>query len=245
MESSHSPADEPRNPLIKKALALFEVLVVSGLLLRFLAFLPVALIKGMEARPVTNNVTTLSAFLLLESAITFIFLLIILRAHGETVRDLGLSAKHWKKYLLIGLALVPFLFLVNFTVAFVVHTCLPKYYIERNPLTEGINTPLQLALLIFSALIAGGIKEELQRAFILRRFSRYLGGAGFGLVVWSLAFGAQHYLQGLQGIAVAAILGLVFGAMYLLSNSLIAPICAHSAYDVLALLLYWFVLRQS
>jgi membrane protease YdiL (CAAX protease family) len=110
---------------------------------------------------------------------------------------------------------------------------------------EIIQTPQQLALFIFSALVAGGIKEELQRAFILNRFRRYLGGAWVGLVIWSLAFGAGHYVQGVQGIVIASLYGFVFGITYILSGSLLAPIVAHSVYDTLALLAYWFVTKSN
>jgi uncharacterized protein len=113
--------------------------------------------------------------------------------------------------------------------------------LETNPLIEIIRTPQQLGLFIFSALIAGGIKEELQRAFILSRFRKYLGGSLAGLILWSLAFGAGHYAQGVQGIVVASIFGFIFGMIYLISGSLVAPIVAHSIYDTLALLGYWYL----
>jgi membrane protease YdiL (CAAX protease family) len=90
-------------------------------------------------------------------------------------------------------------------------------------------------------LIAGGIKEELQRAFILTRFREHLGGAGLGLLLWSIGFGAGHYVQGIQGVVIATIYGLIFGIVYILSRSLIAPIIAHSAYDTVVLLAYWFL----
>jgi membrane protease YdiL (CAAX protease family) len=233
--------DKPRKPLIEKFLALFEVLLLSGLLSSSLAALPLAAFYRKSAELLTNNVKTLSSFLLLETAITICLLLMVLKVHQETICSLGLQWARWKLNLLIGLALVPFLFLINDIVAIAFRLYLPKYYTERNPLTEIIHTPSQLALFVFSALIAGGIKEELQRAFILNRFGRYLGGAGVGLVLWSLAFGAGHYVQGAQGVTIATIYGLIFGITYLLSGSLIAPIVAHGAYDALALLAYWFI----
>ena len=61
-----------------------------------------------------------------------------------------------------------------------------------------------------------------------------------GLILWSLAFGAGHYVQGIQGITIATIYGFLFGVIYLLRGSLTAPIVAHSAYDTMALLAYWF-----
>ena len=142
---------------------------------------------------------------------------------------------------MIGLTLVPFLFLINAAVAVSLKLYFPQYYVEENPITELIQTPQQLVLLIFSALIAGGIKEELQRAFIITRFRLHLGGAGLGLIIWSIGFGLGHYVQGVQGILIATIYGFIFGIVYVLSGSLIAPIIAHGAYDTLALVAYWLL----
>jgi membrane protease YdiL (CAAX protease family) len=240
MEYEPPPAFAPRKPPVERLLALFEVLLLSGLVSSSVAVLPFSFFGGKAVSALTADVKTVCAFLLLESAVTLMLLAAVLRFHGETIRDLGLRRHRWKRNFVTGLLLVPFLFLVNAGVALGFRKFLPEYYVEKNPLTEIIQSPEQLAFFIVSALIAGGIKEELQRAFILVRFGRYLGGAALGLLVWSLAFGAGHYVQGVQGITVAAIYGFVFGAMYLLSGSLIAPIVAHGAYDAAALLLYWF-----
>jgi membrane protease YdiL (CAAX protease family) len=95
-------------------------------------------------------------------------------------------------------------------------------------------------LFIATALIAGGFKEEVQRAFILSRFRSHLGGAFPGLLLWSSAFALGHYVQGAQGMVVAGLYGLIFGIVYLWRGRLIAPIVAHGAYDVCALLASWF-----
>jgi len=43
---------------------------------------------------------------------------------------------------------------------------------------------------------------------------------------------------------VAAILGFIFGGLYLARKSLIPPITAHAVYNTLALLIYWFVIHK-
>jgi membrane protease YdiL (CAAX protease family) len=232
--------EPPRKPWVDRFQALFEVLLLSGLLSSLLAGLILYPFHGKKSLNLLADAKVLSVFLLLESGIAFLILAAILRVHRETISSLGLQWHRWKSHLALGLALVPFLFLLNAVVAVVFRTCFPQYYLEENPLIQLIQTPQQLALLIFSALVAGGIKEELQRAFILTRFRLYLGGAGLGLVLWSIGFGAGHYVQGVQGVVTAAIYGLIFGIIYLQSGSLIAPIVAHSAYDSLALLAFWF-----
>jgi membrane protease YdiL (CAAX protease family) len=231
------PQNTSQKTWIDRLYAVFEILFVSGL---FSSILAAVLLAPFGGTGLLLNAKSTAIFLLTESLFTFLLLALLLRARRETLANLGLQWELWKPNVIAGLILVPLLFLINVIVAYIFQTYFPKYYLERNPLTEIIRTPQQLALFIFSALVAGGIKEELQRAFILDRFRRYLGGAGVGLILWSIAFGAGHYVQSIQGMVVAGIYGFIFGLIYLVSGNLIAPVVAHGAYDTLALLGYWF-----
>jgi membrane protease YdiL (CAAX protease family) len=240
MEYSALEPYSAQKTLVMRIHAFFEVLLISGLVTSILAALPFYTIPGKSSGLMTSAIPT-SIFLLIESAITFLFLAVLLKLHHERIQDLGLHWARWRSNVLTGLILVPFLFIINALIAFIFREYFPRYFMETNPLTEIIRTPQQLGLFIFSAIIAGGIKEELQRAFILARFRKYLGGSVIGLILWSLAFGAGHYIQGIQGIVIASVYGFLFGLIYLISGSLIAPIVAHSAYDTLALLGYWYL----
>jgi len=213
---------------------------MSGVVSGVLAIVPFLLFRIKDTALLLKNASFISLYLLIDAGITFLILGAILRARRESLESLGLHWENWKRNILLGLALVPLLFLVNAFVAVFFKVFLPQFYLEKNPLTDSIQTPQQLALFILSALVAGGIREEVQRAFIINRFRGYLGGAGLGLVLWSLAFGLLHSVQHAQGIVVATSLGFSFGLMYLVTGSLVAPIIAHSAYDTLALLAYWF-----
>jgi uncharacterized protein len=246
MDYSLSPENDPcLKPWAEKLLALLEILLLSGIVSAAFASLALSAFLGKKLNFLANNVNTLSAFLFLDSGFTFLLLAAILRIHGERLRDIGLSWDRWKLHLSLGLALVPILFLAEGIATAVFRDCFHKYYMEQNPLLTIIHTPQQLVLFIFAALITGGVKEELQRAFILKRFSRRLGGAGLGLVLWSLVFGLGHYAQGAQGIAAGVIYGFAFGVLYLWRGSLIGPMAAHGTYDVLTLLLYWFTRGRS
>jgi len=233
-------SEAPRRTWVDRVQALFEVFLLSGLISSLLAGMIYYAVQGKRAVGPLNNAKFFSIYLLLESATTFLLLITVLKARRETLAGLGLRRDGWKSQMLLGFALVPFLFLINAAVTNAFRIYLPQYYVEKNPLMELMHTPQQLLLIVFSALIAGGIKEELQRAFILTRFRVYLGGGGMGLVIWSIGFGLGHYVQGLQGVVAATLYGFIVGIIYLLSGSLIAPIIAHGAYDTLALLAYWF-----
>jgi membrane protease YdiL (CAAX protease family) len=240
MELPESTPEPRQRVWLDRLQALFEVLLMSGVFSSFVATVPLA-IRAHGSDALLKSVRTVASFVLLEAGITFLLLALILRAHGETLADLGLRFDRWRGRLILGIAIVPGLFFLNGLVGSMFRIFLPRYFTGRNPLMEIVHSPQDLILFIISALIAGGVKEELQRAFILTRFRHHLGGAWLGLVLWSIAFGAGHYVQGVQGMVIAGLFGLGFGLVYLLTSNLIAPMVSHGLYDTLALLGYWFL----
>jgi membrane protease YdiL (CAAX protease family) len=230
----------PEKSWLDKLQAVIEILILSGLVSGFLASLPFSLRDHGHRSLLMMDARLVAASLLLEAGIALCLLWLLLQTHRESLRDIGLHGEGWRGDLWLGLAIVPAFFAVNILVAQGFRTFLPQYYLDKNPLTEIIKTPADLGLFLLSALVAGGLKEELQRAFIIVRFHQHLGGAKAGLVVWSLAFGAQHYVQGVQGIVAATLFGFIFGMLFLARRSVLAPIFAHAIYDVAALLTYWF-----
>ena len=81
-------------------------------------------------------------------------------------------------------------------------------------------------------MIAGGLREEVQRGFILHRFGGYLGGGGVGVIVHSLIFGLGHLDQGYDAAIATASLGVFWGVVYLRRRSIIAPITSHAGYNL-------------
>jgi membrane protease YdiL (CAAX protease family) len=88
-------------------------------------------------------------------------------------------------------------------------------------------------------VVAGGIREEIQRAFILHRFDVWLGGPTVGLIVSSVSFGLGHRLQGNDVAIATGMLGFYWGAAYLRRRSCIAPMISHSGFNLIELLQYF------
>ena len=221
--------------------AVFEIIMASGIVSSFLVAMVFTSIFGRNSLTLTEmDVGFFMKFQMTESAVTFLILWMLMKLRGETFSGLGLCRKQWKTNVLLGTLAAPCLIVVSGIAGAVFQFFLPEYALEKNPLMDMIHSSRQLALFIFVTIVCGGIKEELQRAFILRRFRYHLGGTVVGLVVWSLVFGAGHYAQGAPGICVAVILGFVFGVLYLMRGNLVLPITAHSVYNTMALLIYWF-----
>ena len=104
-------------------------------------------------------------------------------------------------------------------------------------------TPFDAALFALVVVVAGGIREELQRAFLLHRFEQHLGGARVGLVVTSLSFGVGHLLQGADAVIATAALGAFWGVVYLRRRSALAPIVSHAGFNLLQLAQFLLVPR--
>ncbi len=238
MSDVEPPPPEPTITKEDRIRALLEVLLISGIVSSLLASVTFVLFSG-GGRSALQDARAIVAFILVEAGLTLLLLALLVRVHHESARELGILWDEWKPNAMIGLALVPILLLLSAILSETFRRLLQGYFLERNPLTELIRTPQDLGLFILSVLIAGGIKEELQRVFILRRFDRYLGGARLGLVIWSLVFGLAHYIQGLQGVVMATLFGFIFGAVYLKRGNVIGPIVGHALYDTVALLGYW------
>jgi len=77
---------------------------------------------------------------------------------------------------------------IALTVMVAVRRFLPSLHtVPDNPLQELLQSPRDAWLFAFVVLVAGGIREEIQRAFLLHRFERWLGGGTVGIICTSVA----------------------------------------------------------
>ncbi len=104
--------------------------------------------------------------------------------------------------------------------------------VAHNPLQDLMNGPRNAAIFAIVVVVAGGVREEIQRAFVLHRFDVWLGGGTVGLIVGSIAFGAGHLVQGYDAAIATGLLGLFWGFVYLRRRSVIAPIVSHSGFNL-------------
>ncbi|HEV2818331.1 MAG TPA: type II CAAX endopeptidase family protein [Allosphingosinicella sp.] len=105
-----------------------------------------------------------------------------------------------------------------------------------------------LPVMLYLILIGAGFGEEVVwRGWMFERLGRVLGGGAAAkaatILVTALLFGLAHYPeQGLPGVEQAAIVGLVFGAIFAITGRLWPLVFAHAAFDLTALgLIYWDV----
>lgn len=108
--------------------------------------------------------------------------------------------------------------------------------VPQNPLEAFLGTQTGLAMFLVVVIVGGGIREELQRAFLLHRFRGDFGQPWIGVLITSLAFGLGHTLQGRDAAIITGALGALWGVMYLVRRSAVGPIVSHSLFNSFELL---------
>ena len=100
--------------------------------------------------------------------------------------------------------------------------------------------------MLLAVIVGAGFGEEtVFRGYLLERLGKLLGhgaGARVAIVLFTAAlFGVAHYsVQGLAGTEQAAIVGLVFGAIFAATGRIAMLMVAHAAFDVTAIaIIYW------
>ncbi len=110
--------------------------------------------------------------------------------------------------------------------------------VPDNPLQDLLQRPRDAWLFALVVFVAGGVREEIQRAFLLHRFDVWLGGPIVGLVVTSVGFGAGHLFQGVDAAITTGVLGAFWAAVYLRRRSAAAPIVSHAGFDLVQIVPY-------
>jgi len=170
-----------------------------------------------------------------DAALLLGLILALLYAHGERPRDVFLGRRPIVPEALVGFWLIAVAFGIALAVILAVRRFAPSLHnVDHNPLQSLLDSPRDAWLFALVVVVAGGVREEIQRAFLLHRFDVWLGGSAVGLVVTSIAFGAGHFeLQGLDAGLATGLLGAFWGLVYLRRRSAIAPMVSHAGFDLL------------
>jgi membrane protease YdiL (CAAX protease family) len=228
-----------------RIVALFEVLLCSdyptqlavGATLYVLGFRPTNAAGALSLR----YVVLLS---LIDTALLLGLIVLFLRSHRERVRTVLFGPRSWLPEVRLGLPLAIGALVLAIAVIAIVRVLAPSLHnLERNPLQDVIRSRSDVALFAIVVVVAGGIREEIQRAFILHRFDVWLGGPAVGLILSSVSFGLGHRLQGNDVALATGMLGVYWGAAYLRRRSSIAPMISHAGFNLIELLQFFVIGR--
>lgn len=180
-----------------------------------------------------------AALLLLDAAVLIGLIFWLLYLHGESPREVFLGPRPVGREALLGVPLTAVIFGLVVVVLTLVQRVAPWLHnVPQNPLAQLIRSRGEAVLFAVIATVGGGVREEIQRAFILRRFEQHLGGATLGLLLFSVVFGAGHIIQGWDAAITTATLGAFWGFVYLSRRSIVAPVISHSGFNTAEIFRY-------
>jgi membrane protease YdiL (CAAX protease family) len=188
-------------------------------------------------RPTVNghlSVAYVASLSLLDTALLLGLILLFVRAHGERPREVFVGTRSPWTEAMIGVPLTLAATAIAAVVLGAIRFLAPSLHnVAQNPLQALMHGRRDALVFGLVVVVAGGIREEIQRVFLLRRFEVWLGGAGVGIVVTSVLFGAGHQLQGTDAAVATGVLGAFWATVYLLRRSSVAPIVSHSGFNLL------------
>jgi len=210
-----------------------EVLACSGYPTQILLS---ALLRAAGVAPFTPEGHLSAAFVfmvsLLDTAALLVLMLAFMRARGESARAIYLGGRPVLAEAAWGVTTLPLVLIAVALVSAAIRLLAPALHnVPENPLEAILGTQAGLPLFLFVVVVAGGIREELQRAFLLTRLGPLFGDDRLALVLTSLAFGLGHTLQGLDAAIITALLGALWGAAYLTRRSAIGAMVSHSLFN--------------
>jgi membrane protease YdiL (CAAX protease family) len=226
-------------PFVARLRALLEVIACCGYPTQILIGVAVGLVGlGPTTETGALNLRGLSLLLALDSIAIVSLVWWFLRAGGESPPQVLVGDRRWIAEAATGVSLMPLLFLLVIAVGLSVAKLAPWLRPPQNPFAALLGSPQDVVALALIGLVAGGVREEIQRAFILHRFEQHLGGAALGLVCFSLLFGLGHFVQGWAAVLTTTLLGAFWGIVYLRRRSIVAPMVSHSLFNLIQTLFF-------
>ena len=226
---------------IERAAAALEVVLCSGFPTQIII---ITVLATFGMRPLLEdgrfNAPFIFAVSLLDTLLLVGLVCFFFRAHRESIREQLFGSRPWPRETLFGLLLIPASLVVVLVVLRLLKFVAPSLAnVPRNPLAE-LATGGDALVFAFVVTIAGGVREEIQRGFILRRFEQFLGGGMSGLVIFSCLFGLGHLVQGRNVAIATAVLGAFWGLIFLRRRSIAAPMVGHAGFNLFQVMLFLY-----
>jgi membrane protease YdiL (CAAX protease family) len=234
----------PRSILpIERVAAALEVILCSGFPTQ-LAVITVLSTLGVKVHLIDGRLAPafIFALTLADTVLLVGLVFFFLRTHRESPRLALFAHRRLSTEVSLGFVLIPVSFVVVFMVLLIVRRIDPALHnVVENPFMDFARTRLAAVMFGFLVIVAGGVREEIQRGFILHRFEQYLGGGPLGLALFSVVFGLGHVEQGYDVAVGTAALGALWGAVYLRRRSIAAPMVAHAGFNLAQVANFFFL----
>lgn len=172
------------------------------------------------------------ALSLLDTALLLGLIVWLIGQRGEHPLVVFFGQRRFVPEAIVGAFSLPLVLTVVVAASVIIRFIAPGLHnVADNPLEGLLGTETGLFAFLLVAIVAGGLREELQRVFLLHRFQQDLGGARVGLLCTSAAFGLGHTLQGWDAAVITGLLGAMWGWLSLTRRSATASIVSHSLFN--------------
>lgn len=234
------PANVARSRPQDRWTALVEVLLCSGFPTQIVI---AASLEQAGFTPYTQAGALSLAYVffltVVDSAALVILIVALLAGHGERPGRVLFGRGSVGRDTVFGILVLPVVFFIAFGVLIAVRALVPWLHnIEKNPLEALIATRQDALMFLVVAVVGGGVREEVQRGFIIYRFEQHLGGGWVGVVVYSVAFGAGHVVQGWDAALTLVVLGGFWGLVYLRRRTILPAVISHAGFNAAQILHY-------
>ncbi|MEP7117312.1 MAG: type II CAAX endopeptidase family protein [Acidobacteriota bacterium] len=241
-----APAAPPQ-PRLTRGRALIETVICSSYptQLAAAAVLAAAGVPPLNADGGLNAVFVFAVSTLDAMMVVALILYFLRRSHDSASAVFFGARSPWREAGL-GIAIVPLVTLGIGALVLAARTLVPGLHnVPVNPLSEFMADAVMAVLFGVVVVLAGGVREEMQRAFQLHRLSHHVCPPLVALALTSIAFGLGHTVQG-RDVAFATFgLGVLWGAMYLRRGSLVAAAVSHSLFNLGQIAIGWWAAGQA
>jgi len=210
-----------------------EILLCSGYPTQIILS-AVLMAAGMSPLRADQSLSSSFVFVLsmLDTVLLLSLMAFLIRRRGERPLAVFFGGRPIVGEIAFGVLSVPMVFMVVLTLMIAIMRFAPGLHnVPQNPLEVFMSSTAGIWMFLLVAIVAGGVREELQRAFLLHRFRHDLGQPWLGLLIASIAFGMGHTLQGLDAAIITGSLGALWGSFYLVRGSALGPIVSHSLFN--------------
>jgi membrane protease YdiL (CAAX protease family) len=160
-------------------------------------------------------------------AITGVLIWIIYSGEKLDLGSIGLHSRHWGKSLLLSLIIV----ILSFALTVLCMVIFKALDIPFGGGGGGRYDNVSPAAMTLIMLRAGVVEEICYRGYLMERLEKISGSWLVFFLLPAVVFGLLHYKQGVGGIIVAFLLGLLISYFYWKKRDLKANIIAHFTVD--------------
>jgi membrane protease YdiL (CAAX protease family) len=233
LDTPVSPAVTTPDPPSHWSLTLLQVVAVSGFPTQLLV--AGVLIVGLGMAPYSSaglSLEFVATVSFIDTALVALLIFTFLKVSGESSHDVFFGTRPVLPEIARGLLFVPVVFVALTGLVAGLRWIAPWLHtVPENPLAAFMQNPFDAAIFFVVVVLAGGVREELQRGFILHRAKQGLGGAWIGNLVFGLIFGLLHIDQGYDVALAIGLMGMGWGAVYIWRRSVAASMANHAGFN--------------